>query len=122
MPPSVPTATQKDDEVQETPSGGPVPVSSPAPSVLGGDHVVPLRTKAPVPPTPTQNDALGHETAVRMPWVESTCTGLDHAVPLNVEALPELSTATQKDAEAQETASNWPAESMPVKGVHAPAL
>lgn len=29
-----------------------------------------------------------------------------------------MSTATQKDAETQDTASNWPTLSTPVKGVH----
>lgn len=57
---------------------------SPAPSASGGDQVVPLKVKAPVPPTPAQKLVVGQETAVRMPWVELTCTGLDQAVPLKV--------------------------------------
>jgi hypothetical protein len=77
-----------------------------------------LKVKAPVAPTPTQKLAELQDTEVRLPSVESTWTGLDQADPSNVYALPELSTATQNEAETQETASNWPTASTPVKGVH----
>ncbi len=55
-----------------------------------------------------QNDADGHVTAkFGPPLPEPTFCGFDHADPSQVEARPTLVTATQKDAEAHETAANW---------------
>jgi hypothetical protein len=56
--------------------------------------------------TPTQRDALGHETLVRALWLSTTTKVQADAPPVGlveVNTLPRLSTATQSDTFGHET-------------------
>ena len=71
------------------------------------DHDEPSKVNAPLPSTTMQNDADGHDTAkFGPPLLEPTLRGFDHPEPSQLEARPTLVTATQKEAEAHETAAN----------------
>ena len=89
-------------------------------------HVVPSKPKTrPMESTARQKVGVGHDTPVNPEALVpasggsvATGTGAEKAVPFQVSALPELSTATQKVVLAQETELSCPCGSALPGWVH----
>jgi hypothetical protein len=100
--PAVLTDAQNVDDVQDTRYWPPVTLEGATPTAVDIDHDVPVKTTACWPARATQNVGDLQDTLSRVP-PDGTGRGVDHALPFQLTALPDSSTAWQNELDVHET-------------------